>query len=95
MVGIGPGIGPCHFEVQDDVLERFREFYEEALARRDGKTFLDLKRIARRQLVNLGLKEESIEASPECTFCLEEKYFSARRDKPGKTEAMVAVIGLC
>lgn len=94
LVGIGPGIGPCHFEVQNDVREKFRGFWGEALVGRDGKTFLDLKKIAFQQLLSLGLKGENIEISSECTFCLENKYFSARRDKPLKIEAMVTVIGL-
>ncbi|MDP2927134.1 MAG: peptidoglycan editing factor PgeF [bacterium] len=93
LIGIGPAISACHFEVQDDVLERFREFRAEALARREGRTFLDLKKIVRLQLVKLGLKEENIETNPECTFCLKDKYFSARRDKPEEIEAMLAVIG--
>ena len=94
LVGIGPGIEPCHFEVQRDVLERFREFQAEALVGREDKTFLDLKKVARLQLIKLGLKEENIETNPECTFCLKDKYFSARRDKLKKIEAMAAVIGL-
>lgn len=93
LVGVGPGIGPCHFEVQSDVLERFREFQAETLVRRDGKIFLDLKRIAQLQLLQLGLGEQNIEISLECTFCSADRYFSARRDKPKEIQAMVAIIG--
>ncbi len=94
LIGIGPGISQCHFEVKKDVLARFKSFLSEASIHRDGKTFLNLKRIAKVQLINLGLKGENIEISPECTFCLSEKYFSFRKDKPKIAETMIAVIGL-
>ena len=93
VVGIGPGISKCHFEVKEDVAEVFADFHQMAMKRRDGKLFLDLKEIAKLQLLRLGLKEANIEVSPECTFCLENKYFSARRDQPEKIQAMAAVIG--
>jgi len=55
--------------------------------------FLDLKNIAQTQLRSLGVKEEHIEANPECTYCISDKYFSYRRDKPKILKTMIAVIG--
>jgi YfiH family protein len=91
LAAIGPGISRCHFEVKQDVLEKFKDFLPEVLLERNKKSFLDLKKIAKIQLINLGLKEENIETSPECAFCLSDKYFSFRRDKA--LQAMMAVIG--
>jgi YfiH family protein len=93
VVGIGPGISKCHFEIKDDVVEVFADFHQMAMERRGGKLFLDLKEITRLQLLRLGLKEANIEVSPECTSRLEDRYFSARRDKPKEIQAMAAVFG--
>ncbi|MBI1839054.1 MAG: laccase domain-containing protein [Candidatus Colwellbacteria bacterium] len=94
IVAIGPGIGQCHFEVEDDVLSNFKEYLPDALVTKGDKTFLDLKEIAKIQLMKSGVKDENIEISPECTHCLQEKYFSYRRDKPEIIETMMAVMGI-
>jgi len=105
LFGIGPGIGQCHFEVKEDVIAKFKPYLKDTLLKRNGKSFLDLKGLAKIQLLNLGIKEENIEISPECTFCLKDKYFSFRRDvsprqkfgsgdKPKNAKAMMAVIGM-
>ncbi len=93
LVGIGPGIGPCHFEIKKDILSRFSA-YPEAVVRRQDKIFVDLPGIIKQQLVKTGLSAEHIENSGECTFEDEKKYFSFRRDKPELIQAMVAYIGL-
>jgi len=94
LVGIGPGISQCHFEVKNDVLAEFKPYLKEVLLKKEGKLFLDLKKIAKIQLINSGIKEENIEISPECTFCLSDKYFSFRREKrPKFPQTMIAVIG--
>ncbi|MBZ9577703.1 peptidoglycan editing factor PgeF [Patescibacteria group bacterium] len=93
LVGIGPGISQCHFEVKEDLLVEFKPYLGNALLNKNGKLFLDLKKIAKIQLINLGIKEENIEISPECTFCLSDKYFSYRRDRFKEIKTMMAVIG--
>lgn len=93
IVGIGPGIGPCHFEIKADVLEKFA-LYPESVINRAGKIFIDLPMIIKEQLTAAGIKNENIESCSECTFCLKEKYFSFRRDKPKNIEAMIAYIGM-
>jgi len=95
LAGIGPGISQCHFEVKNDVLERFNpSLLKNSTIRRQKKLFLDLKKIAQTQLINLGLKKENIEINSECTFCLSDKYFSYRREKPKIPKTMIAIIGL-
>jgi len=104
LVGIGPGLGACHFKVKDDVLKEFTPFRNSKfltgfksspsiIIRKNKKIFLDLKKIAKIQLLNLGLKKENIEISPECTYCLSDKYFSYRREKPKEIKTMMAIIG--
>lgn len=93
LIGIGPGISQCHFEIKEDVLRKFKPYLKDVLIKRDDKTFLDLKKIAEIQLTNLGVKKQNIEISPECTFCLSDKYFSFRRDKSKRLQTMIAIIG--
>ena len=93
LIGIGPGIGICHFEIQGDVWGEFKRYWE-ALENRDGKKFLDLKKIAQQQFILEGTKKENIEINTECTYCEEKKYFSNRRDKSVPLKTMIAVIGM-
>jgi YfiH family protein len=94
LAALGPGIGPCHFEVQPDLLPHFESYLSEALQERGGKQFLDLKAIAAAELKEAGLALGHIQVESECTACLPDRYFSYRRDKPPILEVMVAVIGL-
>lgn len=93
LVSLGPGMESCHFEIQKDVLSRFDK-YPESVKERDGKIFVDLKGIIQKQALDFGIRVENIENNPECTFENPERYFSYRRDKPEKVEAMLVVIGL-
>lgn len=93
LVGIGPGISQCHFEVKEDLLVEFKPYLGDVLLNKNGKLFLDLKKIAKIQLINLGIKEKNIEISPECTFCLPRKYFSFRREKLDTLKTMITTIG--
>lgn len=90
---LGPGINVCHFEISEDILDKFSNF-SDFVIRKDGKIFVDLKGIIKKQLTELGINSENIEDNQECTMENEQKYFSFRRDKPEKVEAMVAVIGI-
>ena len=71
---IGPGIGPCCFEVGEEVLARFTGLGD-GIA--DGR-MLDLPEVAARQLEAAGV--ERIERADLCTSCEEELFFSHRRD---------------
>jgi YfiH family protein len=93
IAGIGPGIQACHFEIKEDVLEKFAK-YPGAIIHRDGKIFINLPNIITQQLTDAGVKTANIENSGECTFCQKEKYFSFRRDRPKSVQAMIAYIGV-
>jgi YfiH family protein len=71
---IGPGIGPCCYEVGDEVLAAFSALGE-GIA--DGR-MLDLPEVARRLLLAAGV--ERIQSAGLCTSCEEELFFSHRRD---------------
>ena len=73
---IGPGIGPCCYEVGPDVAEPFEAAYgAEVLV--DGR--LDLWRAAELALERAGVEE--IERTDLCTYCHPELFFSHRRDR--------------
>jgi YfiH family protein len=72
---IGPGIGPCCYEVGEEVLENFSELGE-GIAR--GR-MLDLTEVARRLLRRAGV--ERVFSAGLCTSCEAELFFSHRRDR--------------
>jgi polyphenol oxidase len=86
---IGPGIGPCCYEVKDDVAEPFRRRFGEEVVR-EGR--LDLWSSSERALRSAGC--EDVARTDLCTFCHPELFFSHRRDR-GTTgrQGVVAVIG--
>jgi len=71
---IGPGIGPCCYEVGEEVLEAFASLAEGAA---DGR-MLDLREVAISLLRDAGV--ERIEVSRLCTSCEPDLFFSHRRD---------------
>lgn len=71
---IGPGIGPCCYEVGPEVLGAFAELGEGVA---DGP-MLDLPEVARRLLAAAGV--ERVESAGLCTSCEDELFFSHRRD---------------
>lgn len=75
---IGPGIGPCCYEVGTEVLGAFSGLGEGVA---DGR-MLDLPEVARRLLAEAGV--ERIESAGLCTSCERELFFSHRRDR-GRT----------
>ena len=92
LVGIGPGLGKCHFEVKEDVLDNFTAYPEE-IEHKNGKIFVDLSAILEKKMLERGLKRENIEFSGLCTYCENGKFFSRRRDK-NSDEVMMAYIGM-
>lgn len=91
-VEIGPHILGCHFEIQNDLVEIFSE-YEECIQKVNGRTYLQLQEVVKKQLLSLGVSEQNIQMSSTCTYC-SDNYFSYRRDKPEIIEAMLAYIML-
>jgi YfiH family protein len=66
---IGPGIGPCCYEVDDDVRAVFGT----------SQRTLDLKAIARARLQAAGVSD--VHDCGLCTSCDAERFFSHRRDR--------------
>jgi YfiH family protein len=71
---VGPGIGPCCYEVGDDIRDAYRTRFGPTVVR--GRN-LDLWTAAERVLRDAGV--ESVERADVCTACNAE-FFSHRRD---------------
>jgi YfiH family protein len=71
---IGPGIGPCCYDVGDEVLGAFSALGEGIAAGR----MLDLPEVARRLLGEAGVRR--VESAGLCTSCEQQLFFSHRRD---------------
>jgi hypothetical protein len=76
---VGPGIGPCCYEVGEEVAEPFRRRFGESVLV-DGN--LDLAAATEQALREAGV--ETIERTGHCTACEPELFFSHRRDR-GRT----------
>jgi len=85
---VGPGIGPCCFEVGEEVFAAFDGLGD---GLRQGNN-LDLWKVARRKLDNAGV--ETVDVAEVCTFCDSRRFFSHRRDH-GRTgrQAGIAWLG--
>ena len=81
IAALGPGIGPCCYEVGEDVRDAFGA-QDAALFRPGprGRPHLDMRSANQRQLRGAGLLPERIHHVSDCTFCHAELYHSYRRD---------------
>lgn len=77
VAAVGPGIGPCHFEVGREVLARFPA--EVGSRTRQGAASIDLAAAARLSLAQAGVSPHRIRVQGGCTFC-DARFHSARRD---------------
>ena len=83
---IGPGIGPCCYEVGDEIADAYRSrFGARALRGRN----LDLWEVGERILRDAGVA--AVERLDLCTACDPERFFSHRRD--GGVTGRQGVIG--
>ncbi|MGH3037531.1 MAG: laccase domain-containing protein, partial [Gaiellaceae bacterium] len=73
---IGPGIGPCCYEVGDEVAAPFRERFGDGILAGGN---LDLAEATERTLRAVGAA--SVERVRLCTSCDEALFFSHRRDR--------------
>ena len=83
---IGPGIGPCCYEVDLPVIDRFQAAYPSLWERwvrpvRPGHWMLDLWRAVETLLQEEGVRPERILNPRLCTACHPELFFSHRRDR--------------
>ncbi len=97
LAGIGPSVGPNHYEIGPDVAEKVSDtFSEEAphlLVNRRGKIYFDLWKTNQLILERAGIKQ--IQVAGLCTACHTEDWYSHRAEhgKTGRFGALIALRG--
>ena len=95
IAGIGPSIGPDHYEVGADVIvkvmEKFGDDSEQLLTSHNGKIHFDLWKTNKILLERAGV--ENIQVAGICTACNTQDWFSHRAEK-GRTGRFGALISL-
>jgi YfiH family protein len=93
LVAIGPCIGPCCYEVGEEVATVFtKEARGSDLISKSGsdRYSLDLAGVNKSQLIREGICPEHIVQAPFCTACHKDLFYSYRRE--GSTGRMGAFI---
>lgn len=100
IAGIAPSIGPCCYEVREDVIDPFRNEFpdeEDRIFRvlRKGKLHLDLWTANQLQLIEAGVQAENIELAGLCTACRTDLFYSYRKErkKTGRIGNIVMITG--
>ena len=96
---IGPSICRDCYEVSGDVIQQFRENFDEAYwpelfyEKENGKYQLDLWRANERIFTEAGIREDHIAVTNVCTHCNPDILFSHRTtgDKRGNVSAFLAL----
>lgn len=97
LVGIGPSIGPCCFEVDSPVAEAFSAlpFADDHIVHDDqnGKFHVDLWETNRRILLSSGILPEHLTVTDLCTKCHPDIFWSHRvyGNKRGSLAAFIAI----
>ncbi|MDD3654152.1 MAG: peptidoglycan editing factor PgeF [Desulfotomaculaceae bacterium] len=97
LAGIGPSIGPCCYEINQEVLDQikcsFSYWTDLVVPVYPGKWLLDLWQANYRTLVDAGLLENKIDKASICTSCRNNLFFSYRA-QGGTTGRMASLIML-
>jgi copper oxidase (laccase) domain-containing protein len=82
---LGASIGPCCYEVGQDVVNLYTKEYNESIIMHDTQYFLDLKAAVRKDLGN-----ETLLGSLElCTKCHPEYFYSHRNGDKARNYGLV------
>ncbi|MDI3341035.1 MAG: peptidoglycan editing factor PgeF [Sphaerobacter sp.] len=99
IAGLGPSIGPCCYEVGDEVIDAWNgagiDPTGKAVRRGNGRTVFDLWQANRLALIAAGVPDDQIEVAAVCTRCHADRFFSyrARSTQPGSAAAVIALEG--
>ncbi|WP_094602681.1 Polyphenol oxidase [Sporomusa silvacetica DSM 10669] len=96
LVGIGPSIGPCCYEVDEVVINKLKvnfDNWEELVEPHSNHWRLNLWEANRHQLREIGVPDNTITVCDVCTACNTEIFFSHRAEA-GRTGRIGAIIAL-
>ena len=88
-VTLGPSIQHCCYEVSLELIEIVKTSFGEEFV--NGR-LIDLQKINKKQLLDIGIKNENINISSICTKCSGQDYYSYRLDKKCGRFAGIIVI---
>lgn len=95
-VAIGPGIGPCCYEVDEASAEPFQTHFDpdDAVYRpsRPGYLYLDLQQAIVQQLRKAGVPSTHIWRADLCTACHSHWFYSYRREGPRSGQMLNVVM---
>ncbi len=83
LVAIGPSIRQCSYEVDEDVKIEVQRATGDGnyYCKQSEKYFLDLSSANKIQALSIGVSQENIWQSEECTFCNPDRFYSYRYSK--------------
>ncbi|TCK98296.1 hypothetical protein EDC19_0716 [Natranaerovirga hydrolytica] len=99
LIGIGPSIGKCCYEVSEDVATEFINVFSSAYSKKiiqstiNHKFKVDLWQANRYTLLEAGILEKNITVTDLCTQCHKDVFFSHRATN-GKRGNMAAIMAL-
>jgi len=95
-IAIGPGIGQCCYNIDQDRYYQFKEEfdgYSDKIFRwYKGSWYLNLTLLNYLFLVDIGVKKSNIDFYPFCTRCDKKRFFSYRRDKKEEYGEMFSLV---
>lgn len=95
-VAIGPSIGECCYNIDDEryyqFVEEFDGYTDKIFHRHQGKLHLNLSLLNYLQIKEIGIPEINIDHFPFCTSCDKKRFFSFRRDKKEDYGEMLSFI---
>jgi len=95
-VALGPSIGVCCYEVNDDVagplMKKWGSLTTPSIAVKDGKSLVNLSRLNRDILREAGVPGKQLFQVGPCTRCAADDFFSYRREG-GETGRQISVVG--
>lgn len=92
---IGPSIGQCCYEVDNQVINRLRlsfpDWNDFAISSGEGRWKLNLAALNKKALIDAGLVKDNIVVADLCTSCNKDLFFS-HRSSGGHTGRMASII---
>jgi len=89
---IGPAIGSCCYDIDDDryydFLNQYYGYSDKIFIKKKGRWYLSLAQLNYLQLIEAKVQRDKIDYFPFCTKCDSKRFFSRRRSKTKKFEEM-------
>jgi len=88
LIAFGPSIRGCCYDVNDDVLSAVEAVTGDGdyILRKGNQGYIDIAFANRIQALSMGVPEENLWMSGECTYCLPGRYFSYRYSRTEKRQ---------